>query len=189
MSRRAAATSSSFPSLAKCCAIKTIIVQSIPSSCPSPAPLALPEVFTAELLVERVQLLVGVVVDDQCAATLFCRAKPDASAERPLQPVDERLAQRRITVALGSGRRFLPRTPAGRGIAGSPAPHQLFRLTDTKPLLQHPLQGGHLLRRRRQSEESPGVSLADLTRAKHALHAVRKGQQPERIGDAGAGAA
>ena len=62
--------------------------------------LTLPEVFAAEFVVERVELLVGVVVDDQRAAALFRRAKPDARAERPLQPSDECLAQRRIAVTL-----------------------------------------------------------------------------------------
>ena len=128
-------------------------------------------------------------MDGQRAAALFCRAKSDARAERPLQPVDERLAQRRIAVALSSSHGFWPRTPACRGFAGSPASHQILRLADTQSLLQHPLQGRHLLRRRGQSEESPGVSLADLTRAERTLHAVGKGEQTEGIGDAGAGAA
>src|SRR5215207_5794600 len=130
-----------------------------------PAPPALPEIFTAKSCVECVQLLVGVVVDDQRAAALFCRAKSNARAERPLQPVDERLAQRGISVALPSCRRFRLRTPGCRGFAGSPAPHQILRLTDTQALLPHPLQGSHLLRRRGQSEDGPGVSLADLTPA------------------------
>src|SRR4051812_3763774 len=136
----------------------------------------LPEVFAPQFCVERVQLLIGVVVDGQRAAALFRRAKPDACAERPLQPVDECLAQRCIAVALASRLRLRPLRPTWRGFACRPAAYQILRLTDTQPFLQHPLQGRHLLRRRGQSEERTGVSLADLTGAKRALHAVGKGE-------------
>src|SRR5918997_585866 len=123
ISRRAAATSSSFPSLAKCCAIKTIIRSPSPTPSAARALPELPEDFTAQFLVERVQLLVGVVMDGQRTAALFRRAKPNPCSESPLQSVDERLAQHRIPVTLRYG--LCSRSLTWWGLARRPAPHQV----------------------------------------------------------------
>src|SRR5215207_8577511 len=89
--------------------------------------------------------------------------------------------------------RLESRVPAGearlRGIrlrpSGVPDPPSGGRSTPSPP----PTPGPPPAPDRRQSEKGTGVSLADLTRAKRALHAVGESEQTEGIGDAGAGAA